>query len=479
MKTLKYFIAILFITFSSLVLAGGDTGYNLKFKVKGLPKDSACYLAHYYADINRQMVLDTTKIGADGLISFTGKQKLKEGLYLLIMSKHQLFNFFIDDDQDFSMETDTLDFTKHMKVKGSEENKVYYEYMDHLANKHTEIEPLLELRKKTTNNSDSAKMIVNKMDKINKEVKAYMASTIQLQPKSLFSKFIKSMIEPEVPEAPKLANGRVDSTFGYRYMRAHYWDNFDFSDERMLNTPVLLGKMKHFLDNLTYPIPDSLSVSADIIIEKARANKGIFQYVVGWAAYNYESAQVLGMDAVFVHLVEKYFMTNQAFWVDSTQLSKINQRAIALKPLLIGKYAPNLAMKDSAGHDINLYDLHSKFTVLYFWDYGCSHCKKVTPKLLEWYHKVKSKGVEVFAVGTETNAEEWKKYIKENKLDWINVYDPFYQTGFKKTYDITSTPKMFILDENKKILSNRQLEVDQLDGFLEYLINQKAIDKTK
>ncbi|MCC6690859.1 MAG: DUF5106 domain-containing protein, partial [Bacteroidia bacterium] len=435
MSFLKHRIfLLLFFSVTVFSFAGSD-GYTLKFKVKNLPKDSTCYLAHYYADVNKQMVVDTTKVGTDGVIVFDGKKKLSEGLYLLIVKRHQLFNFFIDQQQDFSIETDTLDFTKYMKIKGSDVNKHYYEYMDHLAQKHKEIEPLLELRKNPKLSSDSVKLLTDRMNKINKEVRAYMESAVKTQPKSLFAKFVNTLIEPDVPQAPKLANGRVDSTFSYRYMRAHYWDNFDFSDERLINTPVLLGKMQHFLEKLTYPIPDSISAAVDIIVDKAKANKNMFQYVLGWAAYHYESAQVLGMDAVFVHLVERYFMTKQAFWVDSTQLAKINERAIALKPLLIGKYAPNLALKDSAMNDVVLYDVKSKFTMLYFWDYGCSHCKKVTPKLLEWYHKTKAKGVTVFAVGTETNSVEWKKYIKENKLDWINVFDPYYQTGFKKTYD--------------------------------------------
>jgi len=110
--------------------------------------------------------------------------------------------------------------------------------------------------------------------------------------------------------------------------------------------------------------------------------------------------------------------------------------------------------------------------MLYFWDYSCGHCKKVTPKLMEWYLKSKSKGVTVFAVGTETNAEEWKKYIRENKLNWINAYDPYYQSGLKKVYDIYSTPVLYVLDENKKIIAKR-LDVDQLDGLIDHYINKK------
>ncbi len=470
--------ALVFILHSACV-AGSDDGYLLKLKVKGLPKDSSCFLANHFGD--KFYIQDTAKPDAQGQLQFSGKTKLKPGIYLLVLPKKKFgFDFLIDNNQHFSLETDTADFIKHMKIKGSDENKSFYEYLNYIAEKQKEMEPLLAELKKVKDSKDSSERIRRKMTAIDQQVKDYKASYVKRNPKSLQAQIFKAMTDVEVPPTPMLPNkNRPDSSFPYRYQRAHYWDNYDFSDERLLRSPILYNKMKNFLDNMTYPIPDSLNAAADVIVEKAKANKEVFQYVVSWITVTYESSQILGMDAVFAHMGEKYYMTKQAYWVDSAQLVKISNRVMTIKPLLIGKYAPNLTLKDSNLNEVTLYDTRAKFTILYFWDYGCSHCKKVTPKLLEWYEKNKSKGIQVFAVGTETNAEEWKKYIRQNKLDWINVYDPQYSTGFKKTYDIYSTPKMFILDENKKIIANKQLEVDQLDGFIEHMINQQVIDKTK
>lgn len=459
-------VALMFTT----VAQNSKDAYSIKFKIKGLAKDSVCLLANYYGE--KQYIQDSAKSDANGNLIFTGKEKLKGGIYLVVLPGKKFFDLLVDQSQDFTMETDTADYVKNMKIKGSEDNKQFYEYLNFIANKQKEVEPVRELMKKTKNNKDSTKLLSDKLNKIDKEVKGYKLGFIKDHPKTLLAKIFGAMQEPEVPEAPKLANGRTDSTFAWRFTKAHYWDNYDFSDERLLRTPLLYNKMKNYMENMTYQIPDSLNSAADYIIEKARANKEVFKYVVYWITYTYETSQIMGMDAVFVHMAEKYYMTKQAFWVDSTQLAKISQRGMTLKPLLIGKYTPNLTMKDSNLKDVTLYDVKAKFTILYFWDYGCSHCKKVTPKLAEWYHKTKAKGVEVYAVGTEADAKEWKKYIIENKLDWINVYDPYYQTGFKKTYDIYSTPVMYVLDENKKIIAKR-LDVEQLDGLIDHMLKQK------
>ena len=76
----------------------------------------------------------------------------------------------------------------------------------------------------------------------------------------------------------------------------------------MLRTPIFYNKLDQYLDKLTYKNPDSINASADIIIDLARSNDEIFQYVVSYITSTYERSKVMGMDAVFVHMVEKYFL---------------------------------------------------------------------------------------------------------------------------------------------------------------------------
>ena len=65
---------------------------------------------------------------------------------------------------------------------------------------------------------------------------------------------------------------------------------------------------------------------------------------------------------------------------------------------------------------------------------------------------------------TEFDKEEWKKFITEQKTgDWINVADinhdtegnPVASSNWRDKYDINSTPVVYLLDEEKKILAKR------------------------
>jgi hypothetical protein len=83
---------------------------------------------------------------------------------------------------------------------------------------------------------------------------------------------------------------------------------------------------------------------------------------------------------------------------------------------------------------------------------------------------VKTAGLsfEVFAVGIESDMDEWKNFIKKNNLKWINVSDLYNNTKFRDFYDIYSTPVVYLLDEDKKIIAKR-LDTEKVRDFINNL----------
>ncbi len=449
----------------------------MRFLVKGLKEGVTCVLANYYGD--KQYIKDSAKVDAKGFVTFKGEDKLPQGIYLFVPPDKKYFDFVVDEKQTFVIETDTIDYIKNMKVKGSDENKFFYEYQQFMSAKQKQIEPIREQFKIHKANADSAKLLQQQMVDIDTEVKNYKNNFIKNNPKTFVAKLFKAMEEPEVPEAPILPNGRKDSTFAFRYYKAHYFDNMDFTDDRMLRTPIFHAHIKQYFDRMTAQIPDSINVEADYVIAKTKPNHEMFKYMVWWITLTYESSKIMGMDAVFVHMVEQYYVTKQADWLDSAQYAKISERAAILKPLLIGKYAPSINMVDSLARRISLYDVKAKYTVVIFWDHGCGHCKKEVPKLYDVYKtKLKAKGVEVFAIETENKPDEWKKFIIEHHLDWINVFEPddYNRAVTKKFYDIYSTPVIYLLDENK-IIRAKRIEADQIGDIIDMLEKEKEKKK--
>lgn len=456
----RSFLVILFIPF---VLFAGKPKYDIKIKFTNL-KDTVCFLGNYYGEKN--YIKDTAKVDAKGCCEFSGENDLPGGIYLVIIPSKNYFEIIINQELFFSVEADTIDFIGTMKIKGSEENQLFYNYLKYINLEQKKAKPLREALKLVKNNEDSTKILQDKLTVIEKEVQNYKLDFIKEHPETFLAKVFTTSKEPEIPEAPLLPNGKKDSVFVFRYYKDHFLDNIDFSDDRLLRTPIFHSKLKQYITQLTVQHPDSIILEADSLIKLASANKEVFKYVVWYLTNWSETSQIMGFDAIFVHLVEKCYMTNQAYWVTVTNLEKITSRAKILKNLLIGTVIPNLTVSDTNNVFYTLYNIKSKYTILYFWDLTCGHCKKETPKLLAYYDSVKTKGVEVFAVNTDSDVNEWKKYLIEHKLNWMNLMDQQNVTGLHTIFDIYSTPVIYLLDENKKILAKR-ISVEQLEEFMD------------
>jgi hypothetical protein len=210
----------------------------------------------------------------------------------------------------------------------------------------------------------------------------------------------------------------------------------------------------------------------------------------------------MGFDKVFVHIVDTYFKTGKANLVyDQEVVRQIIKQGDKIRPLLVGKKAPDLAMINATDRDViakmgfetaktseevtklfynnqaklntlfnNLHDIKSDYLILAFWDVDCSHCKVDIPKLLEEYHKLKSenKDVTVYCVYTQNDGEKYIKYINENKLDWINVYDGVHYNNVIEKYDVYSTPVIYVLDRNK-IIKAKRIGVEQVPEIIKLM----------
>jgi thiol-disulfide isomerase/thioredoxin len=435
-----------------------DPGYKISFEVAGV-QDSMCYLGNYFG--NKQYIQDSAKADSEGKFVFSGEEALPGGIYLIVMPAQKYFELLIDKDQEFDVKTTYQNPVNSLEVSGSTDNEDFYKYMRFVENRGKQIQSLKAQHTAATDKKEKDE-ISKKMGVIDTEVLDFRKNFINEKSNSLLAQLLKVTIDIEIPDAPKNADGSIDSTFAYRYYKAHYFDNLDLRDDRMVRTPVFHPKIEQYMTKLTPQVPDSIIASADVLIGKLDPKSEIFRYIVWWITNHYETSKYMGMDAVFVHMAKKYYNKETAYWIDDAQLYKIKDRAKVLEPILIGKKVRNLTLTDTSNVFQSLHNVHANYTILYFWDPDCGHCKTVTPLLKEYYEKIKSKGVEVYAVCTEIEIDKWKNYIKENELEWINVADPKLTNNFRHEFDITSTPQIFLLDKDKKIVAKR-IEVETLE----------------
>ncbi|MFN0276825.1 MAG: redoxin domain-containing protein [Chitinophagales bacterium] len=465
---MRIIVPILFLFLTTRIVS--QNAYEYHLKIKGV-EDTIIFFGHHYGD--KQYVIDTVSTNSKGEAVISGVKPLTGGIYLIVFPsmKNKYFELIINEPR-FSLETDTADFTKNMRFKGSAENTTFYNDLNFVSNKRKEAEPLREKLKILDTQSEEAKQIKDQLAVINKEVENERLSIQQKNPELFYSKFLQALEEVKIPEAPLNPDGTKDSLFAYRFIRQHFFDNIDFSDERFLRTNLLYSKVKKYLDNYVPKIPDSINIAVDFVIEKAGADDEVFKFIVVSLLNDYANSKIMGMDAVYVHIVDTYYKTGKAYWLDETSKVKIISKSDRMKPTLIGKTAPSIILQDTSGYDIPLHSINKNFTIVVFWDVDCSHCKKEMPKLAEIYPAIKEKGGEVYAVYSQEEWDKWKNWLKEHKYPWLNVGNLKLKSPFQQLYDIEQTPVIFILDKDKKIIA-KKIGVEQI---IEILNNYSSIE---
>jgi hypothetical protein len=463
---LKFRIIILLTAWAGIfVSVFGQQEYFIKFKINGI-KDTTCLLAYYYS--NGTYIKDTLKVDGSGRCSYKAPADLPKGLYVLVITDKIYFDLVINNDHKFSMETTKDDPINKMIIKDSPENTLFYKYLRYNREKYELIQELDQDSKLVADQKDSLKIYSDKITEINKELIAFKLGIVAKHPDSFTALMINAMKEPEIPESPKLANGRPDSTFAYRYYKAHFWDGTDFTDDRLLRTPVFHNKLKKYFETLVVQNPDSVIREVDFYIEKARPNPEMFKYLVWFTTYKFENPEYMGFDKVFVHIVDKYYVTGQTTWITPTVNENIIKKANKIRPTLIGQIAPNMIMQDTNMQLVSMHSIKADFLLLLFWDPECGHCEKEIPVLKELYDRIKEKyKFEIFAICADTSLVKWKSAIKKKKMTWINVDGPRTATGdYHLQYDIISTPVIYLLNRKKEIIAKR-LPADKIEGFIE------------
>jgi thiol-disulfide isomerase/thioredoxin len=459
---------------SLLFVNSFSQGYEIKIKINGL-QDTLVILGHY---LNKSMYPDdTTRIDKKGYGIFKGKSPLPGGMYIIYLPNTRYFEIIMDNDQVFSLETDTSEFLKTLSFKGSDDNQVFIDFQRFIVILKAKADSI-QHKINTAKNEKEKNNLLEALKKLNESRISYIEKINKDYPGLFVSKFLKATLDITVPDPPKDKNGKViDSTWQYYYYRNHYFDNFDIADPRMLRTPLYEDKIVNYITNVIPQIPDSIIVEIDKLIEKSRSDSNLFRYMLITLFNYYGKSNYMGMDAVQIHIADKYYIP-ESWWSDTKFINDLKERVEKTKPLLIGKTAPDItlihvptdhfmkAAQDSVlkrfphiGVQFNLHQIQADFLVLVFWEADCGHCKTAIPKLYEEYEKnLKSKGIKVLAVSTlfgEEGKIKWIDFVNDRKLyDWINAWNP-YSYDFKIKYDVITTPQIYLLDKNKKIIAKK------------------------
>ena len=476
----KSFLRIVFL---SLLLALGSVAnaqYKIDLQVNGL-RDSSIIFGYYFGE--GRYVQDTAKLDARGHATLKRDSSLAKGLYLFLLPTGESLDLLIGEQQKFTFSVDMADLRNTQKVEGASLSQAFLDFQTFMGQMQQRGESVRKedslVRTLPTSDPNTEKKreeIREKYKALDTEVKAYHKELLAQHGEDVLGEFVRATIPISLPEYhPDPSVKNVDSArwmWSYTYNSEHYLDNINLASSSLLRTPLMLPKVNHFLDKMILQIPDTLNKYCDKILERAYLNTETFRFWTSYLLNKYQSSEIIGMDAVFVHIADKYYLAGRTPWVDEEFLSKLKDRVAHIKPNLLWAVAPNFKVETLNAQSFELAKDKADATVLVFWEPSCSHCKVAIPKIDSIARKYDPKRLHVIGFMTTGDGPEWQKYVFEHKLEWwINVWDPYRKTGFHDNYDIYSTPVIYVLDKNHKIVIKR-IGVESLAAILDDLLKK-------
>ena len=488
----KLLLAAVF-CFSSL-FSIAQSGYEITINLKNAT-DSIAYLTFYQFD--KTLIKDTCTSIKNGKIVFKGKEKLDKGIYSLVsQGKGIYFDFFIDDNtQKLELKTEaSANIGKELTALNSPLENEFFSYIQYINQQNKDFQAYRQTAKLTTKKDTLALNI--RQREVEKSINDFEEKFIADHKGTYIGDVMNLKVEKLLKDIPKASNGRPDSIQAYTYYKKHYWDNVDFKDDGTIRNPFFNNKIKRYFESVVATHPDSVVVEIDKIMNRTKPGSLTYKLLLAHFTYTYETSKIMGFDKVFVHMSDNYFKTGKAngIYDDNDVVQRIIKRADKLKPLLIGATVQDLFMitaedfpkmkamgfEDAKNSEemtsvfyknvnqvskmyIKLSEVKAEYTVLVFWDVDCSHCQKEIPILVEQYNDLikEKKDIKVYSVYMQHEGDKYLKYIAENKLPWINVYDGAHYNNAIEKYDVYSTPVIYILDRNKVIRAKR-IDADQL-----------------
>jgi peroxiredoxin len=207
-----------------------------------------------------------------------------------------------------------------------------------------------------------------------------------------------------------------------------------------------------------------LVASVDIILDSVKKNekvyndltKYLFQYFEKFSLFN--ASEYIALKA----LSQKDVILNSAlaFKLESYRKMKVGNKAPNFE-LLGDVFKNGLALKTA----VHLSDIKAKYKLIIFGGSWCNQCRAEMIQLLPRYNNWKAKGLEVIFVSLDTDKNEFEKFIAPFPFYSACDYKK-WDTQAAKDYYVSSSPTIFLLDSNNKIIL-RPPTIPVLDSWLD------------
>ena len=229
-----------------------------------------------------------------------------------------------------------------------------------------------------------------------------------------------------------------------------YWDDVDFSDTTLVTSKAFSDKMVSYFYSFTDGDEqrfDSLSIAGlGVLLDKAKVNMRVYEHVLEFALNGYAS---MGRDAVTDYLLNyPQLAEGEITMEEGLRLDSISE---PYQKVRVSAKAPDFERVTIDGKSYCLYDSQAPHTIVVFWSTDCEYCHEFLTQIRK--HLDLKSDFELVTFALAEDKDDVVKTVKKMRLPGYHFYDELrWDSKSFLDYHITSTPTVFVLDENKTIV---------------------------
>lgn len=212
----------------------------------------------------------------------------------------------------------------------------------------------------------------------------------------------------------------------------------------------------------------------DTVCGRIFSNGDLYKRVADELYLYLASADSYAMQQGSVYLAEKYIIARASLWNDEHYIMQLKEAVMAFNMNRPGERAANLHLVNEGGASVSLWDIGGKYKLLYFFKPDCGVCNETTALLKDLEKRyADALDCRIIAVNTARDRDRWIKYIIENDLDWINLWDDTKSSVIFENYFLKEVPQIYLLDADNVVLAKNVTPQD-LEYLFEMLENRET-----
>ncbi len=285
------------------------------------------------------------------------------------------------------------------------------------------------------------------------------------------------------------------------YIRAHFWDKFDFSENGYLATAdstEVLSIFQQYAALLAGNPLDTVSTAA--MMQKASANRPALEYFSKMAQkFLHDPNSPLRNDEAYIPVLRarlgSSLLSDEEKMKDDYTLKliclnrlghKANDflfvterldEAQLLKSMEETAESQNETILAAAGKSITpgissqkkMSKIDTDFILIFFNNPGCPMCRTIKEDLMSsdlLSMMIADKTLTILALYPDENLDAWRAYHPYLPDSWINAYNPGKAIENQSLYNLSAIPSLYLLDRNKIVIAKDETDIRKVESVL-------------